>query len=65
LGNLVGTQHLDELLVGFQHFFLVIGSSPHNVCFFLCWPEGVANEGTKVVDILAKRFGISLPLAKF
>jgi hypothetical protein len=46
----------------------VIGSSPHHVCFFLCWAEGVANEVTKVVGISAERhkrhIGVALPLAK-
>jgi hypothetical protein len=45
-----------NFLMGFQDFFLVIGSSPHHVCFFLFWPEGVANQGTKGVGILAKRY---------
>jgi hypothetical protein len=54
--HIVGTQHSGELLVGFQDFFLVVGGSPHQVCFFLCWPEEAANKGTKVVGILAKRY---------
>jgi hypothetical protein len=35
---------------------------------FLCWPEGVANEGTKVIGIVAEHeeqhIGVMLPLAK-
>jgi hypothetical protein len=35
---------------------------------FLCWPEGVANEGTKVIGIVAEHeeqhIGVMLPPAK-